>query len=73
MIKDIYDARVQTLNAIRDLLFDMADGDADAIDTELLKDYFGKLADHIAENIGLEIVGVENDVITATIHLPQSD
>lgn len=70
MIKDIYDARVRTLNAIRDLLFEMAESDGESVDTELLRDYFGKLANHIADNIGLEIVGVDGDVVTATLSLP---
>lgn len=72
MVTDIYDARVQILGAIRDLLFDMADGDMDSVDTELLRDYFGKLANHIVESIGLEVTGVDEGVVTATLSLPSA-
>lgn len=73
MVTDIYDARVQVVNAIRDLLFDMADSDVDSVDTELLRDYFGKLADLIVESIGMEIIGVDSGLVTATLSLTSAN
>jgi hypothetical protein len=67
MIKNIYEARAVIVEKIRDLLFEMADGDYDSVDPDLLKTYFGQLADKIVESIGLTIIDIKDGVVIASL------
>lgn len=67
MIKDIYEARALIVDRIRDLLFEMAEGDYDSVDPELLRTYFGQLADKIVDSISLNIIDVKDGVVTASL------
>lgn len=56
---------------IRDLLTDLANDGEVAVDVEELRDYFGKVADMIFDELGIEFVDAGADgAVTATIRPP---
>lgn len=57
MEKTIHEAQLIIVNIIRDLLVDLAtDGDASASEIQEMNDHFGRVAEFIIDQLGLEIV-----------------
>lgn len=70
MVNNIYEARTFILMLIRDLMLDTANDGSEEIDLDSYRDYLGKMAELILDEIGLDITGFDGNVATATISPP---
>lgn len=68
MEKTVHEAQLMVVNIIRDVLVDLAtDGDASELDIEEMNDHFGRVAEFIIDQLGLQICENESDEVTAII------
>ena len=68
MEKTVHEAQLIVVNIIRDVLVDLAvDGDVSAQEIEEMNDHFGRVAEFIIEQLGLEIVEGKDDTVVAEI------
>lgn len=61
MDKDLPEMRLAVLNLISELLVDLSDDGSSDFDRDERRDYFSRVSDLIAEEIGLEIIGIAED------------
>lgn len=61
MDKTLPEIRMAILNIITDLLTDLSDDGGTDFDREERRDYFSRVSDMIAEEIGLEITNIAED------------
>lgn len=64
-----HEARLKLVWRIRDVLLDLADDGTEDINE--LQDAMADTAEILLDALGLEIVGIEGDVINASISWPQ--
>lgn len=71
MNKELPEIRLAVLNLISELLVDLSDDGSSDFDRDERRDYFSRVSDLIAEEIGLEIIGIAEDgAIQATLSPP---
>ena len=69
MEKTLHEAQLIVVNIIRDVLVDLAtDGDASGEDVEEMNDHFGRVAEFIIDQLGLEVVEGEGDKVLALLN-----
>ena len=69
MEKTIHEAQLIIVNIIRDLLVDLAtDGDASSQDIEEMNDHFGRVAEFVIDQLGLEIIEGDDGKVLASLN-----
>lgn len=70
MVSDIYSARLFIGDYIRDLLTDLANDGVEDIDLDEMRDHFGRVADLILNELGLEVTEFADGVAKVSICPP---
>ena len=72
MEANLPELQLSVLNKITDLLVDLSDDGSPDFDIEERRDYFSKVSDLIAEEIGLTIVDVDDQGVASAVLKPLS-
>lgn len=69
MEKTLHEAQLIVVNIIRDVLVDLAtDGGTSEEDIEEMNDHFGRVAEFVIEQLGLEVVESEGGKVMASLN-----
>jgi hypothetical protein len=66
-----HEAQLKVVTIIQDLLTDIASDNDDSTELDLMKDYFGQVADLIVEELGLVVSNISEGRATASIEPPR--